>query len=136
MRLWHKALLPYLPTMQLKGQYREIFLIVSSIRKQGTPNHILVNKVMEYPLTHLAAFLQRLTEEMTKRNIKYNQNKVEELYAFLGDPQTVPYAAMFEVWHNDRYLRQCLHNLQEKADCGRPTAEEWEKLEGNFQGYL
>ena len=136
MRIWHKALLPYLPLMQLKGQYREVFLVASEIRKNGTPNHILVNKVQEYPLTHLAAFLQALTAEMDRRGVKYNVAKVSEMYDFLGSPDLVTYDEMFAGWHNDRYLRQCLYNLQEKADCGRPDGEEWKKIEDNFIEYL
>lgn len=136
MRIWHKALVPYLPAMQIKGQYRELFLIASLLRRQGTPNHILVNKVTAFPLTHLAAYLQLLTAEMTKRAIKYNKDKVEELYSFLGNPQAVNYEEIFALWHDDRYLKQCLYNLQEKADCGRPTAEEWTIIEENFKDYL
>ena len=136
MRLWHKALLPYLPLLQLRGQYREVFLVASEIRKKGTPNHILVNKVQEYPLTHLAAYLQAVTAEMEKRQLKYDKNKVAELYSFLGEPQAVTYEDIFKDWHNDRYLRQCLYNLQEKADCGRPDATEWARIEENFKEYF
>lgn len=35
--------------------------------------------------------------------------------------------------HNDRYLKQCYYNLQEKYDRGIITQEEWEKIE-NFIG--
>lgn len=136
MRLWHKALIPYLPALQLRGQYREVFLVASEIRKKGTPNHILVNKVQEYPLTHLAAYLQAVTAEMDRRQLKYDKVKVAELYRFLGEPQAVSYEDIFKDWHNDRYLRQCLYNLQEKADCGRPTNEEWVPIETTFKAYF
>ena len=38
--------------------------------------------------------------------------------------------------HNDRYLKQCLYNLQEKADRGIITEEEWKMIEDKFGGYL
>ena len=47
MRLWHKDLIPYLPRQQLLGQWRECCCIVRNIAMLGTPNHILVNKVMD-----------------------------------------------------------------------------------------
>ena len=136
MRLWHKALLPYLPLLQLRGQYREVFLVATLLRRQGTPNHILVNKVQEYPLTHLAAYLQAVTAEMEKRQLKYDKTKVAELYSFLGEPQAVTYEDIFKDWHNDRYLRQCLYNRQEKAECGRPDAAGWARIEENFKEYF
>ena len=50
MRLWHKDLIQYLPDLQLKGQWRECALIADALAKNGTPNHLLVNRVTEYPL--------------------------------------------------------------------------------------
>ena len=35
---------------------------------------------------------------------------------------------LFQDWHNGRYLKQCLINLQEKEDCGAIPAEEWKKI--------
>lgn len=32
-------------------------------------------------------------------------------------------------WHNDRYLRQCFYNLQEKADCGITPVEAFLRVE-------
>ena len=32
---------------------------------------------------------------------------------------------IYRDWHNDRYLKQCYHNLQEKYDCGGITKDEW-----------
>ncbi len=136
MRLWHKALIQYLPSLQLRGQYREVFLVATLLRRDGTPNHLLVNKVQEYPLTHLAAYLRAVTTEMEKRQLKYDKTKVADLYSFLGDPAAVPFEDIFKDWHNDRYLRQCLYNLQEKADCGRPTSEEWASIATTFEAYF
>lgn len=35
---------------------------------------------------------------------------------------------LFEGWHNERYLKQCYYNLQEKYDCGGISKEEWMKV--------
>lgn len=34
--------------------------------------------------------------------------------------------------HNDRYLKQCYYNLQEKADRGIITKEEWKLIHKNI----
>ena len=36
---------------------------------------------------------------------------------------------VFKGWHNDRYFIQCVHNLEEKYDCGGITEEEWGRIE-------
>ena len=49
MRLWHYKLLPYLPDLQFKGQLRELVAIMHDWRDNGKTNHLLINRVMEYP---------------------------------------------------------------------------------------
>ena len=50
MRLWHKDLISCLPRLQLIGQWRECCLIAKNIAEKGTPNHLLVNKIISYPI--------------------------------------------------------------------------------------
>ena len=50
MRLWHKDLIPVLPRQQLLSQWRECCCIARNIVENGTPNHILVNKILDYPI--------------------------------------------------------------------------------------
>ena len=47
MRLWHKDLISVLPREQLVAQWRELSAIAGAIQKNGTPNHGLVNFVLE-----------------------------------------------------------------------------------------
>ena len=42
------------------------------------------------------------------------------------------YNELFSNWHNDRYLTQCIYNLEEKHDCQGITDEEWNVL---LKGY-
>lgn len=130
MRLWHKDLIPYLPDKQLLGQWRECCAIAKNIVSKGTPNHILVNKIMEYPIQrfHFYGFL--VSVEMQNRGMKCDFAKFNDYFPFneYNKYKPVLHEALFRGWHNRRYLLQCLCNLQEKHDCGGISDEEWRKV--------
>ena len=135
MRLWHKDLIPVLPRQQLLSQWRECCAIARNIAVKGTPNHLLVNKVLEYPVKHFSAYIDLIRMEMHKRGYKLNRNPyinlIENLNiasVFFKDEKTDCNTVIFDGWHNDRYLRQCYYNLQEKYDCGGISEEEWQKI--------
>ena len=78
MRLWHWKLVPVLPRDQLLGQWRECCLIMKNISENGTPNHLLVNPIMDYPLDHFYCYAAMVHEEMQRRGyhsdwLKFNQ---------------------------------------------------------------
>lgn len=127
MRLWHKDLIPVLPRQQLLGQWRECCCIARNIAVKGTPNHLLVNKIMDYPLEHFSAYAYKIYCEMNRRGYKVDSvrfTKYITWFPLTNDTHKI----IFEDWHNDRYLYQCLMNLQEKYDCGGISEEEWQKL--------
>ena len=134
MRLWHKDLIPCLPHQQLLGQWRELCLIAKNIAEKGTPNHVLVNRCADYPLSHLTAYAAMVSNEMKKRGWRCNWTN----FSFYIDDESFMLDAdtLFADWHTDRYLRQCLYNLQEKADCGAVPPEEWKRIENHFKEYL
>ena len=135
-RLWHKDLIPYLPKNQLLGQWRECCCIAKNIADNGTPNHILVNKVLNYPLKHFYTYGLLIYNEMRKRNYKTNMNKFEKYFnGENGEVQIQSTGQVFKDWHNTRYLRQCLYNLQEKYDCGGITKDEYDRLKNGFNLY-
>ena len=117
MRLWHKDLIPVLPKQQLLGQWRECCAIARNISVKGTPNHILVNKIMDYPLEHFIAYTSLVRDELIRRNYKINGSNFTKWF-IEWDKFTIDYNELFEGWHNVCYLRQCFFNLQEKYDCG------------------
>ena len=128
MRLWHKDLIPVLPKQQLLGQWRECCCIARNIAVNGTPNHLLVNKVMNYPTGHFWKYAFLVMKEMEHRGFDCDFSKFEKWidnpYALIV-PETED---LFADWHNDRYLLQCLYNLQEKYDCGGIPEDEWELI--------
>ncbi len=144
MRLWHKDLIHYLPRQQLIAQWRECCAICSNWANKGTPNHLLVNKVLKYPSVHFMEYTRLVISEMIKRNYKASTTSLNNFidnFCNFGDPDETIIVAnaksvIFSDWHNDRYLRQCLFNLQEKYDCGGIPEEEWKVIENHFDEYL
>lgn len=131
MRLWHNKLLPYLPDAQFKGQLRELIAIMHQWRDKGATNHLLINKVMEYPKGRLSSYFWLYREEYIRRYKKPFSDKItDEFFRFAeGDYFT---RKPFKNWHNKEYLRVCMANLYEKHFFGvgksRITDEEWETL--------
>lgn len=134
MRLWHKQLIPYLPRQQLIAQWRECCCIARNIAVNGSPNHILVNKILEYPLSHFQTYSQMVFMECIQRG--YNV----DLYNFCkwinSDFDEVNPVELFHDWHTERYFWQCYYNLEEKFDCGGIKLEEWEILCDEFSQWL
>ena len=126
MRIWHKDLIQYLPRKQLLGQWRECCAIARNIAKNGTPNHVLVNKILLYPNISFDTYAGQIFIEMKNRGYTADWDRFAKWRPLPMEGTRVD--DVFCGWHNDRYLKQCLMNLQEKADCGAIPAEEWKKI--------
>ena len=141
MRIWHKWLLPVLPNQWIVAQWREVCGIARDIDMIGTPNHILVNKVMDYPLSHLYTFANLVIDEMHNRGFavtttSFNNFQKHIFNAMEKDdnpkliiPDDVRFEMLFYNWHTERYFWQCISNLEEKYDCGGITDDEWDLIE-------
>lgn len=131
MRLWHKDLIDVLPDKQLNGQWKEIFMVIGSIEKHGYPRHGLVNILMDYSPNHLVSYAYLVFEERTARGFKTTKNTLDKLIDLSNKyeaTESIDQNHIFFFWHNHRYLRQCLYNLQEKYDRGLITTSEWLKI--------
>ena len=144
MRLWHKDLIPYLPDLQLKGQWRECALIADALAKNGTPNHLLVNNVTKYDPQGFGVYCQNVYDEMQRRNFNPSFDKMVRILSdvitwdlkidAMADCRIVTRTLGFgyKCWHNKEYLRVCMANLYEKHHFGigksRITDEEWKIL--------
>ena len=127
MRLWHKDLLRVLPQKQICSQWRECCLIAKEIAENGTPNHILVNKIMDYDIKDFITYTTLVRIEMERRHYKCNGDNFIKYF----EPKinfTIWGKNIFEGWHNDIYLRECLYNLEEKAMCGGIPADDWKVI--------
>lgn len=130
-RLWHYKLIPYLPREMLVAEWRECIAIKRQWEK-GTLKHRLVSYVQEYDEKLFLYYVRLVVEEMNKRGINYQRKYFDEIKVFC-DNKTL---ADRYPEHNDRYLKQCLYNLQEKADRGIVNREDWLKIEKEFWWFL
>lgn len=143
MRLWHKDLICVLPRQQLLSQWRECCCIARNIAVNGTPNHMLVNKVLDYPVSHFNFYTKEVIHEMERRLYRVSEKSKNEFYNNLAVASLKGYfnkahvfdddTTMFLEWHNDRYLMQCYLNLQEKYDCGGITDIEWDRISSKIK---
>ena len=136
MRIWHYLLLPYLPDAQFKGQLREIIAIMHDWRDKGKTNHLLINKVMEYPKSNLTYYFLMYDCEYNKRYGKRLDKYRQEFTDFQKDSQKCMTYNPFPGWHNEDYLNICMWNLYEKhlgVGKSKLTDKEWEILCEGYQ---
>ena len=138
MRLWHWKLISALPREQLVAQWRELSAIAGNMTTKGTPNHILVNKVLDYPREHFISYAFWVRQEMTRRGYRTMDSVWDKIYCTretdYGEIEILPLDELFPGWHNDRYLEQCYFNLEEKYDCGGVDEEWFEKIQNIYFG--
>lgn len=123
MRLWDYRLLKVLPDRFIIAQWRECIAIKRQWEKR-TLKHRLVSYVMDYDKIYFLNYVDLVLEEMKKRNIKYNFNLYNEIYNFCISNKIINNYPE----HNDRYLKQCFYNLEEKYDRGIISEKEWEEI--------
>lgn len=128
MRLWHKNLIKVLPREQLVAQWREVSAIAGAIIKNGTPNHLLVNKVLNYDFDHFITYSKLIKDEMIARGYRTTSTVWDKIVNLKPSWKEVPINELFSGWHTGRYLKQCYYNLEEKYDCGGISPEDWAKI--------
>lgn len=135
MRLWHKDLICVLPQKQLVSQWRECCAIARNIAVNGSPNHILVNKVMDYPMEEFWIYARLVFQEMKNRGYSCDFSRFSK---WLPDISVADDKAgevnIFAGWHTERYLWQCYANLEEKYDCGGIPDDEFLKVQTRMIG--
>ena len=113
MRLWHIDLIPYLPTAQLKAQWRELNSI---IKKKD--NHILINYVYNYDDKPFKNYTDAVLREMYNRGYKANIELYRLYFSHINTFGTERFKE-----HNDEYLLICFMNLYEKYIRGQKDFE-------------
>ena len=82
------------------------------------------------------AYTILIIEEFNKRG--YKIKNTDNMYNYFKNI-SVPYLlfiqqnkSIFKEKMDERYLRQCLYNLEEKAMCGGISKDEWKKIYDKF----
>lgn len=118
MRLWHTKLIKVLPREHLVAQWRECSSIAGAIQKNGTPNHVLVNFVLDYDFNHFISYAYYIREEMTRRGYRTMNSVWEKIIDLNPVWELLPIEEVYKNKMNDFYLTVCYYNLYEKYDCG------------------
>ena len=150
MRLWPYQMLDVLPVRQLVSQWRECLAVAGTIKLTGTLNHSTVNRVMEYPIEHLGFYcnlvriefanrqftigvntIEKLNNDINYANLEYNAEKIINLNGY--DEYIINGKKLFENYHNERSIIQCLYGFQERIDCDAIYQEQWEVMQKKFK---
>ena len=118
MRIWHTKLIKALPKIHLVAQWRELSAIAGAIQKNGTPNHVLVNFVLDYDYDNFISYAYYIREEMNKRNIRTMNSVWEKIISLKPNYKIMPIEEVYKNKMNDLYLKICYYNLYEKYLCG------------------
>lgn len=118
MRLWHTDLISVLPREQLVAQWRELSAIAGAIQKKGTPNHILVNFVLDYDYDNFISYTAEVREEMTKRGYRTMNSVWEKIVNLKANWVKLPHNEIYKEKMSKDYLTICYYNLYEKYLCG------------------
>ena len=118
MRLWHTKLIEALPREQLVSQWRECSSIAGAIQKNGTPNHVLVNFVLDYDFDHFISYTYYIRQEMKRRGYRTMDSVWDKIVALKPNWLLLPLTDVYAAKMNDFYLTVCYYNLYEKYDCG------------------
>ena len=68
---------------------------------------------MDYDRYYFMNYVNKVVNELESRNIKYNRHLFNEILKFCNESGI--YIGNYPE-HNNRYLKQCYYNLQEKYD--------------------
>ena len=134
MRMWHVRMISALPREQLVAQWRELSAIAGNILTKGTPNHILVNKVMDYSLDHFITYSAAVRSEMTARGYKTMDRVWDKIVSVKPDWKPVPTSELYNNWMNYDYWLIGYYNLKEKYMCGGITDSDWKKINNKMNG--
>lgn len=129
MRLWHTSLISVLPREQLIECWRELSSIAGAIQKNGTPNHLLVNFVIDFDYDNFISYAYYIRQEMTKRGYRTMDSVWNKIVSLKPQWQLLPLDKIYEIKMDDIYFDICYYNLMEKATCGGLTYLEWEKID-------
>lgn len=115
MRLWHYKLIEVLPNAQLKAMRYEIG---DMVKQYPNIKNGLVKYINNEDIQYLFNYFLRVLDEFDKRKINHKKSYDDEICKIIDEKSKNQFVSLnlFYQEHNDRYLKQCYYNLQEKYD--------------------
>ena len=129
MRLWHKDLISVLPREQLVSQWRECSSIAGAIQKNGTPNHLLVNFVLDYDYDHFISYTYYIRKEMQNRCYRTMDSVWDKITRLKPNWNLLQPHEIYPEIMNDLYFIICYYNLKEKWLRGGISFKDWTQIE-------
>lgn len=130
MRIWSKDLIPVLPNKQLKAMRYELGDMIKQYPNIKNP---LVKFANNYGIEYLGQYFLLVCQQCIERNINtkasYDNSILEIVMSNTRYDDEIYWKNYTFKEDNNRYLKQCYYNLQEKYDRGIITKEEWQKIE-------
>ena len=114
-RLWHTKLITALPREQLVAAWRELSAIAGAIQKNGTPNHVLVNFVLDYDFDHFISYTYYIRQEMTRRGYRTMNSVWDKIVLLKPNWKLLPLEEVYKYKMSDFYLIVCYYNLLENC---------------------
>lgn len=131
MRIWSYDLIKVLPKKQLMAMRYELG---DMIKQYPNIKNGLVKFANNYPIVNLIFYFNCVIAECKKRGYNMSKKYNEEILSIAENKiitNLAPNAFFLHLRYkedNDRYLKQCLYNLQEKYDRKIISEEEWKPI--------
>ena len=129
MRLWHTLLIDVLPRAQLISQWRECAAIAGAIRRNGTPNHLLVNFVLDYDFDNFISYAGIVREEMYRRGYAPTEAVWRKIQGLKTGYASLDIYDIYSDIMDNEYLTICYYNIYEKYLRGGVSEEEWQEIQ-------
>lgn len=163
MRLWPYQMFDVLPYRQMLSQWRECLAISGMFAKDMENltgiNHYIINRVKNYDIEHFVAYCQLVRKEFKRREWTIGTNTIEKLNNDIDFENKLQHIellydenydynhniniiynnkkeTLFNDFHNERYIKQCLYKFQEMYDCDGITKEQWQLLYNKFSNII
>lgn len=135
MRLWYPEMVlnKTLPVDQVKSQWRELVAIKRKIDKCNSPQHRLVNAILDYNIIDFKNYTRLVYDAMVEMDYNVNVKLLNEITMWqcdLFNNDRLP--CDYDNWLEGRWLETSIYNLQEKAIVGIVPYDEWVKLYNEY----
>lgn len=130
MRIWAYDLIEVLPKKQLLAMRYELG---DMIKQYPNIKNGLVKFANNYDIASLGKYYTEVMFKICKRGYNINTKYDKALVELIKNKSKNLFDNKKFEEDNDRYLKQCLYNLQEKYDRKIISEEEWEPIDEFWQ---